>query len=1233
MIHARPPRGVFGTLGAAPLILAAWFACPWTAWSQPRLDLSQPAPGTLRFRWPGTEAGYSLESTAILTGPADWQRVPGTPLLAEGFYSLAVSADAQTRFFRLKLAPPRYTRVESFEPTHGAKGVELARGTLIRFSGPISSEGWPADPVTDPATPMAVYAESGGIRLPVRIELSSDARSLSLIYQTNLPPVSRVRVVVDGGRLRDEAGVPVDANRNDVPGGFQTAEFVTAGEPDFDLDDDGIPDPEELLLGTDPAVRDTDGDGFSDGLERAVNTDPTDPESRPGIRLPEGPGTIAERLATFEAYGPFTSEAPGATPEGLIPDRLEAVLNLAATPAMVNEAMDALGLRIITLRPGSPFVTLAVPPRPGIPYTSTELEAIAGELVVNSDLTPFIFAQLAFAPRAALAPGGASSPANLRLAPLDVIRMPAAWNLRAAPAPPSPVRIVVPDYYFDGAGHPQLPNQTFVLSTSPSVGKTISFTRDREGNHGYEVVSALTGRFDDEPPTGTLPTADPAPEAYAEVVSVPVGGLSFQDVRVVIADVLIQQHVDLLSTSIGYLATPSIGDGVGRLGRAYGAIHWRFAVHVIGYPFLHLSAAGNDASDPAAYPPYDRLAEFDAEWNLAARRGSVEQLLHGADGVSLQQRGQLEKLVADLPNPAGAPPLSEPLDNVLIIGSAGAGGARSSFSEPGEDLLAPGENLVLACAAALPQSNCDGVTAFGRSGTSFAAPAVAGMAAYLLTLKRDLTMAQLRDLLLDTRAGDLADAYHAVLHLDAGDPQLPMRRRLLDVAGGTEEDASGAMPDGKFDEQDVEAFLLAFQTAETLREPGDPPDHSRFDLNGNGFTGGFGRARFDVDAANGFEKLTYTLRGGPAEVDEAAMTDRELLCYFAHSPLYTGSLSRRGELLGGQCELPPLLSFKYTRGGGEGVALISATRGSLFPIVFHPERRFGAPVWRPDGGEFAYWAPGTDLQARIFAHPVGTPEAEGGSIPRVVTTSPGSDGSPVYLRAPSAAGDQLYFVRSLPGAVGIWMAKAPDRGLPRSLLNFGLGQGIRFPFANLAWQGTVSTDNRWAFGHSDDSDGRVWSLRTIAPDGSQQVLVPGLSGAVFAGFWSPDNEHVAFVHGGKVWLVSSRTFVVRELAGDSSGGYRLSWSPDGRYLAYQSTGQNGFALSAIDLQGGPTLRFPNTLGAGDPAWSPAGDEIAFTRDFDIWVRRLETGAERRLTFSPDVVEEVLEWRPQPPHGR
>jgi subtilisin family serine protease len=86
---------------------------------------------------------------------------------------------------------------------------------------------------------------------------------------------------------------------------------------------------------------------------------------------------------------------------------------------------------------------------------------------------------------------------------------------------------------------------------------------------------------------------------------------------------------------------------------------------------------------------------------------------------------------------------------------------RSSFSEPGEDVVAQGSGLSLACTVPFAEGGeaCDGTLWDGAAGTSFAAPQVAGVAAYLLTQKPGLSPKQLRDALLNTRAGDVLDAY------------------------------------------------------------------------------------------------------------------------------------------------------------------------------------------------------------------------------------------------------------------------------------------------------------------------------------------------------------------------------------------------------------------------------------------------------------------------------------------
>ena len=84
-----------------------------------------------------------------------------------------------------------------------------------------------------------------------------------------------------------------------------------------DADNDGLLDPEEVALGSDPGLADSDGDGTSDGDEVAANTSPTDPDDKPyqagwpidacrhDIEGPYGDkkGDIAEDFALPDQFG------------------------------------------------------------------------------------------------------------------------------------------------------------------------------------------------------------------------------------------------------------------------------------------------------------------------------------------------------------------------------------------------------------------------------------------------------------------------------------------------------------------------------------------------------------------------------------------------------------------------------------------------------------------------------------------------------------------------------------------------------------------------------------------------------------------------------------------------------------------------------------------------------------------------------------------------------------------
>jgi hypothetical protein len=116
-------------------------------------------------------------------------------------------------------APGTVTRIDASSPAFGEEAVALTRETILTFSGPI-------DPTT--VTEHSVRAEFGGSVLAVRLQVSSDARRVSLFYLEPLPSDARIRVLVDGGRLRDARQLGVDADGDGMPGGTGVIEFDTS---------------------------------------------------------------------------------------------------------------------------------------------------------------------------------------------------------------------------------------------------------------------------------------------------------------------------------------------------------------------------------------------------------------------------------------------------------------------------------------------------------------------------------------------------------------------------------------------------------------------------------------------------------------------------------------------------------------------------------------------------------------------------------------------------------------------------------------------------------------------------------------------------------------------------------------------------------------------------------------------------------------------------------------------
>jgi TolB protein len=125
------------------------------------------------------------------------------------------------------------------------------------------------------------------------------------------------------------------------------------------------------------------------------------------------------------------------------------------------------------------------------------------------------------------------------------------------------------------------------------------------------------------------------------------------------------------------------------------------------------------------------------------------------------------------------------------------------------------------------------------------------------------------------------------------------------------------------------------------------------------------------------------------------------------------------------------------------------------------------------------------------------------------------------------------------------------------------------------------------------------SLWVMAADGRHQRR---LTASGYDPGWAPDNAHVVFARTGKgadqIAVLDTRTGRIRPLA---SNAQAPAWSPDGRLIAYVTSGPRPLRLVRPDGSGERSLFDRGVLAPGtrywsilQPTWSPDGRQIAFT---------------------------------------
>ena len=655
-----------------------------------------------------------------------------------------------------------------------------------------------------------------------------------------------------------------------------------------------------------------------------------------GSSQPAGNGALAGDPASLALAATVNVAAqPAAAADivnGAILTRLDVVIAADATVGQVNAALGSIGASIVAMRAGSASMTVAVPRA----ADAAALQALADTL----QTAPGIVAALPGpAPLFAVAPPGpAASSANLSY--LQNARFPAAWNARRAAGncdnDNDKVTVIVADAFHRPADI-VYNNLSTQLSAVQALGSgTVVSDDPTAGFHGYDVLTTLAARLDATVPTG----ANPFPDCLI-LKAVQVAGLNpYSIIAHIEAALATSSGKVVVNASFGWDAcgtpnaagvypacTPANLNAPKAHFRAIWAAMQRASLASFADRALVVSSAGNEADKPvgAAYLGA-ALAPLGSAFNVAA---TADSTMSFATDTTKWEPSPVCTTPPCLPSLTATPlqaimvervlftlgaAATTPAANVLIVGSVDNFFLeRSTSSDFGASVLAVGEGVPTLLGGFV-------------NGTSFSAPQVAGLASYLWLLSPELRNRPARDTVAAIKANmsnglvidgvaiadGLINAYATVLSLDETVALTPssakIRLALLDVAGQI--DAGGnVIGDGKFDLADLQAYRAFYLDASGAPIEPTTPTYSRFDLNGDGFTGGSRTTRMDLDprGSTRFGKpqlsvLSGQIGGVAVTYNEQAITDTRALCFFATTALYTGTdLAARDALLAELC--------------------------------------------------------------------------------------------------------------------------------------------------------------------------------------------------------------------------------------------------------------------------------------------------------------------------------------------
>jgi Tol biopolymer transport system component len=314
-----------------------------------------------------------------------------------------------------------------------------------------------------------------------------------------------------------------------------------------------------------------------------------------------------------------------------------------------------------------------------------------------------------------------------------------------------------------------------------------------------------------------------------------------------------------------------------------------------------------------------------------------------------------------------------------------------------------------------------------------------------------------------------------------------------------------------------------------------------------------------------------------------------------------------------------LIAFHSDPGGRDDTYVMAADGGEPVAVTDGMET-VADPLWSPDGTrlvvECCTGAPG-----RLFL--LDGPEAD----PVELAPEVGEATAPAW----SPAGDTIAFESAADRSIYVVEI---DGAMPGSPVRLVEGHGP-------SWSPDGS---RIAFFASVEGNVDIFSA---ASDGTDVRRLTDDPAADYSPLWSPAGDRIAFVSerdgDQDVYVMTSDGGDETDVSANDVLDDFPAWSPDGRRIAFVaylrgadpfSIGSGDAEIFVVDADGGrPVAVSGSRAWDGDPAWSPDGRWIAFTRRAghgEIYVMRPDGSDQRLLRGLPGTANDCCAvWRPGP----